>query len=125
MENMIEKGFAEKVKPDASSLSDTEQREVWYIPHYGVYHPKRPTKVRVVFDCAAEFKVESLNKDLLQGPELTNTLTGVLNRFRQEQVGLMCDIESMSYHVYVAEEYRELLRFLWWENGDLWKDPIQ
>ena len=69
MENMIEKGFAEKVKPDASSSSDTEQREVWYIPHYGVYHPKRPTKVRVVFDCAAEFKVESLNKDLLQGPE--------------------------------------------------------
>ena len=125
MENVIEKGFAEKVKPGASSSSYTEQRNVWYIPHHGVYHPKKPTKIRVVFDCAAEFKGESLNKHLLQGPDLTNTLTGVLNRFRQEHVGLMCDIESMFYQVYVAEEYRDLLRFLWWENGDLSKDPIE
>ena len=33
MENVIEKGFAEKVKPGASSLSYTQQRNVWYIPH--------------------------------------------------------------------------------------------
>lgn len=122
MENMIEKGFAEKVKQSASSSSDIEQRNVWYIPQHGVYHPKTPTKIRVVFDCAAEFKGESLNKHLLQGPDLTNTLTGVLNRFRQEQVGIMCDIESMFY---VPEEYRDLLRFLWWEDGDFSKDPIE
>lgn len=54
-----------------------------------------------------------------------NTLTGVLNRFRQKHFGLMCDTKSMSYQVYVAEEYRDLLRFLWWENGDLSKDPIE
>jgi len=125
MEGMIEKGFAEKVKSSASSSSDAEQRNVWYIPHHGVYHPKKPTKIRVVFDCAAEFKGESLNKHLLQGPDLTNTLTGVLNRFRQEPVGLMCDIESMFYQVYVAEEYRDLLRFLWWENGDVSKNPVE
>ena len=125
METMIEKGFAERVKPGASSSPDTEQRNVWYIPHHGVYHPKKPTKIRVVFDCATEFKGESLNKHLLQGPNLTNTLTGVLNRFRQEHVGLMCDIESMFYQVYVAEEYRDLLRFLWWENGDHSKDPVE
>ena len=112
METMIEKGFAERVKPGASSSQDMEQRNVWYIPHHGVYHPKKPTKIRVVFDCAAEFKGESLNKHLLQDPDLTNTLTGVLNRFCQEHLGLMCDIESMFYQVYVAEEYRDLLRFL-------------
>lgn len=92
------------MKSSASSSSDAEQRNVWYILHHGVYHPKKPTKIRVVFDCAAEFKGESLNKHLLQGPDLTNTLTGVLNRFRQESVGLMCDIKSMFYQVYVAEE---------------------
>ena len=108
----------------ASSLSDTEQN-VWYIPHHGVYHPKKPTKIRIVFDCAAEFKGESLNKHLSQGPDLTSTLTGVLNRFRQGQVGLMCDIESMFYQVYIAEDYWDLLRFLWWENGDSSKDPIE
>ena len=87
-------------------------------------------KIRVVFDCATEFKGESLNKHLSQGPDLTSTLTGVLNRFRQGQVGLMCDIESMFYQVYIAqvyiaEEYWDLLRFLWWENGDSSKDPIE
>ena len=102
MENMIEKGFAEKVKQGASSLSDMQQRNLWYIPHHRVYHLKKPTKIPVVFDCATEFKGESLNKHLLQGPDLRNTLTGVLNRFRQEHVGLMCDIESMFYQVYVA-----------------------
>ena len=125
MENMIEKVFAERVKPGASSSTDMEQRNVWYIPHYGVYHPKKPTKIRVVFDCAAEFKGESLNKHLLQGLDLMSTLTVVLNRFCQEHVGLMCDIESMFYQVYVAEEYRDLLHFLWWENGDFSKDPIE
>ena len=37
----------------------------------------------------------------------------------------MCDIESMFYQVYVTEQYRDLLRFLWWENGDFSKDPIE
>ena len=56
MENMIENGFVERVKQGVSSLSDTEQPNVWYIPHHGVYYPKKPPKIRVVFDCAIEFK---------------------------------------------------------------------
>ena len=115
MENMIENGFVKKVKQGAFSLSDTEQGNVWCFPHHGVYHPN---KISVVFDCAAEFKGESLNK-LLQGLDLTNSLTGILNRLHQEHVALMCDIESMFYQGYVAEEYRDLLRFLWWENCEL------
>ena len=125
MENMIEKGYAEKVKPDASCRQIRNNEKKRYIPHYGVYNPKKPTKIRVVFECAAEFKGESLNKHLLQGPDLTNTLTGVPKRFRQEQVGLMYDVESMLYQLYVADDYRDLLHFLRWENGDLSKDPIE
>ena len=33
----------------------------------------KPTTIRVVFYCAAEYKGESLNKNLLQGPDLRNT----------------------------------------------------
>lgn len=82
MEKMINNGFAEKVPPlkaEASGkagLSHSKERKVWYIPHHGVYHPKKPTKVRVVLDCSAEFQNESLNKHLLQGPDLTNNLVG-------------------------------------------------
>ncbi|KAK0145450.1 hypothetical protein N1851_015638 [Merluccius polli] len=46
-----------------------------------VYHPKKGN-LRVVFDCGAEFRGNSLNSQLLQGPYLTNSLLGVLTRFR-------------------------------------------
>ena len=77
----------------------------------------------MVFDCAVEYESESLNKHLLQGPDLTNNLTGVLCRFRQETNAFICDIEAMFHQVKVNEEYRDLLRFLWWENVDLTKQP--
>ena len=36
----------------------------------------------------------------------------------------MGDIESMFYQVRVAEEHCSFLRFLWWENYDLGKPPV-
>ena len=51
----------------------------WYLPHHRVYHFQKPGKVRVVFDCSAEFQGTSLNKELLPpGPELTSQLVGYL-----------------------------------------------
>jgi hypothetical protein len=82
-----------------------------------VYHPKK-NKLRVVFDCAAKFGGTSLNDQLLQGPNLTNTLLGTLLRFRQDNVAVMGDIESMFYQVRVSPEHISFLRFLWWKNGD-------
>jgi hypothetical protein len=38
-----------------------ETGKIWYLPHFGVYHPRKPTKIRVVFDSSAEFKGTSLN----------------------------------------------------------------
>ena len=97
--------------------------QVWYISHHGVYHQQKG-KLRVVFDCAASFKDTSLNQELLQGPNLTNTLIGVLLRFRQEQIAFMADIESMFYRVQVQEHHRDFLRFLWWPGGDTSK-PLE
>ena len=121
MNKVIESGYAERV-PEGNGLEDNS-KPVWYIPHHGVYHPKKPNKIRVVFDCSAQFEGESLNKHLLQGPDLTNNLSGVLYRFRREPVAIMCDIESMFYQVKVPEEGRDLLRFLWWDKGDTSKEP--
>ena len=131
MEKVIKNGFAEKVphmekeSSGKAGPSCSEARRAWYIPHHGVYHPKKPTKIRVVFDCSAEYQNESLNKHLLQGPDLTNNLVGVLCRFRKEAVALMCDIEGMFHQVRVAEQDRDLLRFLWWEDGDTSKEPTE
>ena len=95
-----------------------------YVVHHGVYHPEKPSKIRVVFDCA-RYAGTSLNQNLLQGPDLTNSLVGVIFRFRQEAVAFPYDVESMFHQFFVNEENRDLLRFFWWENGDLDTAPVQ
>jgi hypothetical protein len=116
MNDYIEKGHAERVPSEESEGVD---RPVWYLPHHPVTHPLKPEKVRVVYDCAAKDKQTSLNEELLQGPDETNRLVGVLTRFRMESVGVVADIESMFHQVYVDPRDRDVLRFLWWPDGDL------
>ena len=83
MQGYIEKGFAEKVRIDTDSQSSELS---WFLPHQPVINPKKPLKLRIVFDCGAEIIGKSLSKSLVQGPDLVNLLTGVLTRFRKEQV---------------------------------------
>ncbi|XP_041947173.1 uncharacterized protein LOC121708505, partial [Alosa sapidissima] len=111
---MLEKGHAEAVPFDEL---ETQSGKVWYIPHHGVHHPKKGS-LRVVFDCSASFQGTSLNSELIQGPNLTSNLIGVLLRFRQEPIALMADVESMFHQVRVMENHVDFLRFLWWPNGD-------
>ena len=121
MQDIIEKGYGEKAPQEQRHNDDGK---LWYIPHHGVYHPQKPDKIRVVFDCSATFMGHSLNKYLLPSPDLTNSLVGVLSRFRQEMIAFMCGLEAMFHQFKVAEEDRDL-RFYWWENGDTTRNPVQ
>ena len=47
MSDIIEKGHAEVVPADETP---PRNRQIWYIPHHGVYNLKKPDKLRVVFD---------------------------------------------------------------------------
>ena len=58
-----------------------------------------------------------MNKNLLQGPNYTNSLVGALLRFREENVALVGDIESMFHQVKVRPEDQDSLRFLWWSGN--------
>lgn len=107
------KGYAEEVAND-----DPVDGCIWYLPHHPVLHPRKPGKVRIVFDCAARYQGTSLNDHIHQGPDLTNKLLGVLLKFRQEPVALNADIEGMFYQVRVPPNQRDVLRFLWWQDGD-------
>ena len=49
MNKIITQGYAAKVP---ESQLDVEEGKVWYLPHHGVYHPRNPEKIRVVFDCS-------------------------------------------------------------------------
>lgn len=118
MNDMLSKGYAVEVPTTQLKRQDGK---LWYIPHHGVYHPQKK-KLRVVFDCAASYQGVSLNSELLQGPDLTNLLVGVLTRFRQEPVAMIADIEAMYHQVRIPEEDSDLQRFLWWPAGDLGQD---
>ena len=121
MQTLLDKGFCEKVPDNELKRHDGK---VWYLPHHGVYHPNKPNKIRVVFDCSAKYHGISLNDVLLQGPNLTNNLTGVLIKFRQDRIAILGDIEKMFYQVNVSKCDRDCLRFYWWPDGELMSDPV-
>ena len=121
MQDMLDKGYAEEVAREDQGRNDGR---VWYLPHHAVQNPKKD-KIRVVFDCASEYRGISLNEELLSGPNLTNPLLDVLVRFRQGPVAFAADLEAMFYQVKVPEADRDFLRFLWWSNGDVNSAPSE
>ncbi|XP_068696909.1 uncharacterized protein [Montipora foliosa] len=116
MTELVAKGYACKVPLNQAIPEDGK---VWYIPHHGVYHPHKPTKIRVIFDCFAQFKGLALNNILYKGPDLINSLVGVLTRFREDRIAVMADVESMFYQVRVPEKDSSFLRFLWWDDDNM------
>ncbi|KAK7901877.1 hypothetical protein WMY93_018646 [Mugilogobius chulae] len=96
--------------------------ECWCLPMFGVCHPQGPDGVRAVFDSGAQFDGVSLNETLIGGPDLNNTLLGVLLRFRREKVAVTVDVEQMFYCFRVKESHRNYLRFLWFKDNDLNKE---
>ena len=122
VEEMISLGFAEV----APSGTEVEAGMINYIPHHGVVKPSDPSgPPRVVFDCSFQYMGVSLNDVLLQGPNLLNRMLGILMRFRLGKVGFVCDIQKMYYQFKVDAHHRDLLRFLWWPNGDLSREPVE
>ena len=98
-QEILKKGYAKESKSN-------QDGRVWYLSHHGVYHPRKPGKIRFVFDCSSELNGRSINKELLMGPDLTNQLIEVLTRFQQEEVAVMADIEKMYFQILVSDEHR-------------------
>ena len=120
IDNLIAAGYAEYV---SSSEQESSAGKTWYLPHHGVTNPNKPGKTRIVFDCSAQHAGTSLNKHVLQGPDLTNKLLGVLTRFREHRIAVTADIEAMFHQVRVPVKDRDVLRFLWWPQGDFGRPP--
>ena len=96
IDNYIKQGYARK-------LTEEEREKVsnrtWYLPHHPVFNPKKPDRIRVVFDAAAKNKGQSLNSSLYTGPDLLNSLIGVLLRFRNNNIAIVADVEDMFHQV--------------------------
>ena len=120
MDELISKGYMERV-PQCEI--DAPSGKVWYLTHHSVYH-KQKKKIRVVFDCSLKFQGESQNDRLLQGPDLTNNLVGILIRFREYPVAASGDIEKMFLQVKVPKADAELQRILWYPDSQVDKYPV-
>ena len=114
MQRNIKLGYVESAGP----INDTTN-PVWYLPHHPVINPKKPDKVRVVFDCAAKYHGVSLNDCIMQGPDWTTPLVEVLCRFRLGKIAVSADITEMFMQVKMPEETRNAFRLLWWPDGDM------
>ena len=97
MDNLCTSGYA--VRVPGCELGRDDGR-VWYLPHQPVVNPNKD-KVRIVFHSAAKYDGMTINDKVLPGPDLTNSLVGVLSRFRLRKVVLMADVEAMFHQVSV------------------------
>ena len=111
IDSYVENGYARKMPDEDLPVTSI----TWYIPHHVV-----GPKFRIVFDCAASYHGTSL----LTGPDNTNSLLGVLLRFRQHLVGIVGDIRGMFHQVRVPPDDCHALRFLWWPNHNLDAEPV-
>ena len=76
-------------------MQDPQPDRIWYLPYHPVKNIKKPGKVHRVANAASKFRGQSLNSNLLTGPDLLNNLLGVLMRFREHPVAVLADIEGM------------------------------
>ena len=84
IEDYVHKGYTRKLIPEEAAVPTPKQ---WFLLHHPVRNPNKPGKVRIVMDAASHL--------LRIGPDLLNSLVGVLLRFREQRVGLAADIEAM------------------------------
>ena len=89
-----------------------------YISHHAAILPeKKSTPVRTVFNSSATYQGSRLNdywkKGPDGGPDLLNSLFGVVLRFREREVAVSGDISKMYHRVRITLEDQPVHRYLW------------
>lgn len=106
----LRKGYCHKATNN--ELTNTNTNKVWYLPLNIVLNPKKPSKVRLVWDAAAVVNGVSLNKMLLKGPDLLTSLPAVISKFRERPVAVGGDIKEMYHQLRIIEADKQAQRFL-------------
>ena len=119
----VNAGYVRKV--DQAELNETKDKLQWYLPHNPVINPHKPEKVRRVCNAAAKYQGVALNDKLLSGPDLLQSLIGIIFRFREHQIALSADIEAMFLQVAVPNDDSRCLRFLWREDPEQRKEVYE
>lgn len=108
-------GYLEKLDDD--QIHKITSR-TWYLPLFVVTNPNKPGKERIVWDAAATVNGESLNSQLLTGPDLNANLVSVLYKFRERLFALGGDIQQMFHQIRIRNTDQDSQRCLWREDTD-------
>ncbi|XP_053699370.1 uncharacterized protein LOC128746343 [Sabethes cyaneus] len=100
----------------AEELAKTEPGKVWYLPLNVVQNPKKPEKVRLIWDAAADVQGVSLNSKLLKGPDMLVPLMSVLVGFRERRIAFGGDVRQMYHQLQMIAQDKRFLRFLFRKN---------
>ena len=105
---MIDRDVARKLTKDKLQKY---KGPVHYISHHKVLKQTPSTPVRIVFNSSANYMVHVLNEYWAKGPDLLNSLLGILIRFRENEIAFIGDIKKI-YHAVrtgVIEQHASLL----------------
>ncbi|XP_062542139.1 uncharacterized protein LOC134210130 [Armigeres subalbatus] len=104
------KGYAHKATVD--ELADMAKGNVWYIPLNVVINPRKPGKIRLVWDARASVNGISLNSELLTGPDQLVPLQTVISKFREKRVAFGGDIQEMYHQFRIRRADKKFQSFL-------------
>ncbi|XP_062701620.1 uncharacterized protein LOC109433489 [Aedes albopictus] len=112
----VEKGYAHPIT--TAEVESTEPGRVWYLPLGVVRNPRKPEKVRLIWDAAARVEGVSLNDRMMKGPDLLAALPTILLRFRQKRIAFSGDIKEMFHQFLIRPRDRQAQRFVFRESPD-------
>ena len=116
--NQIDEYQAKKYAHEATKeeLRPADPERTWYLPLNVVLNPKKPGKIRLIWDAAATVQGISLNSMLLKGPDLLVPLMSVLLIFRERRIAFGGDIREMYHQMEIIAKDKSAQRFLFRNN---------
>ena len=102
---------------------DEYEKVAYYLPHRPVFKENsNTTKIRPVFDGCAKIRGGlAINDCLKKGPNMMKLIPNMLNKFRFNKIGISGDIKQAFLQIEIRDTDRDMLRFLWSENGNEFK----
>ncbi|XP_062714134.1 uncharacterized protein LOC134290921 [Aedes albopictus] len=110
------KGYAHRISQE--EIETTNPDRVWYLPLSIVRNPKKPEKIRLIWDAAARVNGVSFNDMLIKGPDMLTSMFTVLLRFRQRSVAVCGDIKEMFHQVRIIPQDKQSQRFIYRDHPD-------
>ena len=110
----VANGYIRKMsKEEVASVERSSSTIIHYLLHHPVRNPKKPGKVRRVYNAVAKCQGKCSNDFILCGPDLFGSLFGILVRFQEGLITLCADAKDMYLKLCLRQEDKPALCFLY------------